>query len=389
MLIAGKDLRRSVRDRSAIMTAVVAPLVLAFILSSVLGDASTTLNAEFAVVDQDGGEVSQRFVGQVLESLTEQGVTITEVDSPDEARRMAEDGEVAAAFVLPSGLSDAVQSFQEAEITIIANPESSVGVQIAESVAGGFAAELNSVRLSISTVLAGRGEPATVETVQELQSEAVSSSTPVGVEEQAAGSRQFDGNTFFAAGISVFFLFFTAQIGAVSLLQERKEGTLARLVAAPVARSSVVGAKAIYSFVLGALSMAILIVASHFLMSARWGDPLAVAVLVLSAVFAAMGLQSLVTTLAKTDEQAAGYGAIVGVTLGMLGGTFFPLSQAPGLMAQLSFVAPHAWIMDGLGELSGGAGTLADVLPAIAALLLFGMITGALAFVRSRSLVVA
>jgi len=168
---------------------VVAPLVLAFILSSVLGDASTTLNAEFAVVDQDGGEVSQRFVGQVLESLTEQGVTITEVDSPDEARRMAEDGEVAAAFVLPSGLSDAVQSFQEAEITIIANPESSVGVQIAESVAGGFAAELNSVRLSISTVLAGRGEPATVETVQELQSEATSSLIPVGVEEQAAGSR--------------------------------------------------------------------------------------------------------------------------------------------------------------------------------------------------------
>lgn len=90
------------------MTAVVAPLVLAFILSSVLGDASTTLNAEFAVVDQDGGEVSQGFVGQVLESLTDQGVTITEVDSLGEARRMAEDGEVAAAFVLPSGLSDAV-----------------------------------------------------------------------------------------------------------------------------------------------------------------------------------------------------------------------------------------------------------------------------------------
>jgi ABC-2 type transport system permease protein len=102
-----------------------------------------------------------------------------------------------------------------------------------------------------------------------------------------------------------------------------------------------------------------------------------------------MGLQSLVATLAKTDEQAAGYGAIVGVTLGLLGGTFFPIAQAPGLMADLSLISPHRWILRALGELSGGAGTLGDVLPAVGALVLFGAITGAIALVRSRSMVMA
>ena len=389
-VIAGKDLKRSVRDRSAIATAIIAPLGLAFILSTVLGDADGgSLNVTFAVVDQDGGPASAVLVDDILPSLEEEGLALVESDSVEEARDMAESGDVAAAFVLPEGFTEDVQSTDAAEMTIITNPESDIGVQVAEGIAEGYAAELNAVRLSVGTVIAGAESTATPAEIQELQADANALQTPTRLVESAAESRQFDSNTFFAAGIGVFFLFFTAQLGAVSLLQERKEGTLARLMAAPVSRGAIVGAKAIYSFVIGVVSMAILIVASHFLMDARWGDPIAVTVVVLSAVFAAMGLQSLVTTLATTDEQAAGYGAIVGVTLGLLGGTFFPIAQAPGLISQITFLSPHSWIMRALGEVSGGAGTLVDVLPAVGALLLFGGITGAIALVRSRSLVVA
>lgn len=389
-MIAGKDLKRSVRDRSAIATAIIAPLALAFILSTVLGDADGgSLNVTFAVVDQDGGPASAVLVDDILPSLEDEGLELVESDSVEEARAMAEAGDVAAAFVLPEGFTEDVQSTEAAEMTIITNPEEEIGAQVAEGVAEGYAAELNAVRLSIGTVIAGAETTATPAEIQELQADANALQTPARLVESSADSRQFDSNTFFAAGISVFFLFFTAQLGAVSLLQERKEGTLARLMAAPVSRGAIVGAKAIYSFVLGAVSMAILIVASHFLMDARWGDPIVVTVVVLSAVFAAMGLQSLVTTLATTDEQAAGYGAIVGVTLGLLGGTFFPIAQAPGLISQITFVSPHSWIMRALGEVSGGAGTLVDVLPAVGALLLFGGITGAIALLRSRSLVVA
>ncbi len=389
-MIAGKDLKRSVRDRSAIATAIIAPLGLAFILSTVLGDADGgSLNVTFAVVDQDGGPASAVLVDDILPSLEEEGLELVESDSVEEARTKAEAGDVAAAFVLPEGFTEDVRSTEAAEMTIITNPESDIGVQVAQGIAEGYAAELNAVRLSIGTVIAGAEGTATPAEIQELQADANALQTPARLVESSADSRQFDSNTFFAAGIGVFFLFFTAQLGAVSLLQERKEGTLSRLLAAPVSRGAIVGAKAIYSFVIGATSMAILIVASHFLMDARWGDPIAVTVVVLSAVFAAMGLQSLVTTLATTDEQAAGYGAIVGVTLGLLGGTFFPIAQGPGLISKLSFASPHSWIMRALGEVSGGAGTLVDVLPAVGALLLFGGITGAIALVRSRSLVVA
>ena len=389
-VIASKDIKRSVRDRSAIVTAVVAPLALAFILSTVLGGSDgSSLNTTFAIVDEDGGQASAVLVDDILPSLEDEGVDLVESDSIEEARSMAEDGEVDAAFVLPEGFTESVQSSEAAEITIFTNAESEIGRQVAQSVAESYAAELNAVRLSLSTVQVEAGGTASPAEMQELQAEASEQPIPTRLVESSAGSRQFDSNTFFAAGISVFFLFFTAQLGAVSLLQERKEGTLARLLAAPVSRGAVIGAKAIYSFVIGVVSMVILIIASHFLMDASWGDPLAVTVVVLAAVFAAMGLQSLVATLATTDEQAAGYGAVVGVTLGLLGGTFFPITQGPGLIAKLSYISPHSWIMRALGELSGGAGTLADVLPAVGALVLFGAATGTVALARSRSLVMA
>ena len=37
--------------------------------------------------------------------------------------------------------------------------------------------------------------------------------------------------------MAVFFLFFTVQFGVTSLLEERNDGTLARLLAAPISRA--------------------------------------------------------------------------------------------------------------------------------------------------------
>ena len=385
--IARKDLKRSIRDRSAIALTLGAPLLLAFILSSVLGSADESFTVSYAVVDDDGGDIARSFVEGALGGMEEEGFAeISEVDDVEGAERLIDDGDIGAAFVLPSGFTDAVQAGRAAEIRVLTNPDTMISAEIARSVARGFASDLNAVSLSIATVLSeGGGEGVSPD---ELGQAARDTEQPARVTEAMAGSREFDTKTFFAAGMAVFFLFFTAQFGAVSLLTERKEGTLARLLAAPVSTRSIIGAKALYGYVLGAGSMAILIVASSLLMGASWGDPVGVALLVAAGVFAAMGIQSVVTTLAKTDEQAAGYGSVVGVTLGLLGGTFFPLSQAPPFLQNVSNATPHAWLMRGFGDLSGGVGTIADVLPSLGALIAIGAVTGVIALMRSRSLVV-
>jgi len=197
----------------------------------------------------------------------------------------------------------------------------------------------------------------------------------------AATTKVLDITTYYAAGMAVFFLFFTVQFGVASLLEERKEGTLSRLLAAPIGRSSILGGKLLTSFVLGVLSMTTLIVATSLLLGARWGSPLGVGLLVVGGVFAAMGVMALVATLAKTAEQAGNWQAIIAVVLGMLGGVFFPISQVSGALSRLSLLTPQAWFMRGLSDLSGG-GDWAVVLPAVLAMLTFGAVTGSVAMLR-------
>ncbi len=90
-------------------------------------------------------------------------------------------------------------------------------------------------------------------------------------------------------------------------------------------------------------------------------------------------------TMAKNSEQAGTWQTIIALVLGMLGGSFFPVSQAGGFFARASLITPHAWFLRGLGDLSGGAGPAA-VLPAAGAILVFAAVVGGIALLRLRKL---
>jgi ABC-2 type transport system permease protein len=192
-----------------------------------------------------------------------------------------------------------------------------------------------------------------------------------------------DPSTFFAASMAVFFVFFMVQFGVTGLLDEEREGTLARLQAAPIRRSSIIFGKAITSFVLGVTSLTVLWVGSTFLMGADWGRPLGVAILIVTVVLAATSIIGIVAGVTRTPEGAGNVGAVIAVGLGMLGGTFFPLGGGNRLLEALTLVTPHAWFLRGIGSLSAGGG-LIGILPAVGALLAFGIVMGVIASLLLR-----
>ncbi len=108
--------------------------------------------------------------------------------------------------------------------------------------------------------------------------------------------------------------------------------------------------------------------------------------LILVSVLAALGVMALVATLARTPEQASNWQAIIAVVLGMLGGTFFPVSQGPEALADLSLVTPHAWFMRALGELQLGGGVGSIVGP-LMAILAFAAVTLGIAALRITRMV--
>ncbi len=387
-LIADKDLRQRMRDKSAFIYGIVAPLGLAFIFSFILSPIqSSTFNAEYVVVDEDGGQIAHAF-GEVLKGLEEEEVaTIRALDSEAEAREQVERGSDAfagddapkadAAFVIPAGMSEKVMSGQGGTIVVIGAAGSDLAAQVAYSVAQGFASEIGAVEVAVRTALASTGvsDPGAA---AGLSQAAAQTRSPIELKDVSAKTKQLDQTTYMAAGMAVFFLFFTVSFGVSGLLEEKRHGTMDRLLAAPIGPSSIVVGKMLTSFALGIISMTVLVVASTLLLGADWGDPVGVAMLVVAAVISAMGILAVVGAAAKTQDQAGSFQAIISLVLAFLGGTFFSIASAGGVIATLSLFTPHAWFLRGLGDLQGG--DVSAVFPAVLALFAFGFVTGAIAW---------
>ncbi len=103
----------------------------------------------------------------------------------------------------------------------------------------------------------------------------------------------------------------------------------------------------------------------------------AYALLAASIALATCSLGLLLAALARSSEQALLLGGGINIILAAIGGIMVPKSVMPEAMRQLAEVSPMSWALDAFLTLLVGHGSLADVIPWCARLLLFAILAGA------------
>ncbi len=371
-LIAKKDLTQAIRNRSFFVLGVLAPLAIMTVMDLTMGDVFTgSFNPVIQISDPSGS------ADELIEGLREAGFNNVELEeSPDAARAAVDDGDADAAIIFPP---DLIQVFQdpsrEAEIEAVTRPDSEISASISRSIAESTATRYRTIRASIA-VAAEAGQPPTgdVPVVEPV----------VTITDSEAGTRILGNATFFAVGMASFFVFFTAQTGVTTLHGERRESTLARMLASPSPRWAPLAGKAVAALVTGLTAFLVLWGLSTVLLGADWGPPLGVVVVAVAAMIAAVGLGAFATSLTSTSEAAGALSGVITTALAIFGGTFVQV-PATGILASLSRLSPFRWIMDGIGQ-NAGVGSLVDVLLSAAVLSLFGLVAGAIAFSRRNHL---
>ena len=155
LVVAGKDLRQRLRDRTAYIVGVIAPLVLAGLISLAFGRSGFDFSATFAVVDQDGGQLARAFVDDMLgDPGLREVVTVKTVDGRDEAVRLARSSDVAAAIIIPAGYTAAATAGRPLPLEVVRSADKVIGADVAVAIAEGFTAKVSAVRLSVATGLA-------------------------------------------------------------------------------------------------------------------------------------------------------------------------------------------------------------------------------------------
>jgi len=190
---------------------------------------------------------------------------------------------------------------------------------------------------------------------------------------EGADAVEFDLLAYFAPGMALLFLMYTVSYGGRSILAERSQGTLPRLMISPTRITQILGGKVLGIFFTGVAQVGILILASAMFFQVKWGDPLGIIALILAAVFGAVGWGMLITALAHTPAQVGSTGSALMLIFGVLGGSFINLEQFPPFMRTISKITPNAWGLDGFTTLALG-GTVKNLTEPITALLIMGTV---------------
>jgi ABC-2 type transport system permease protein len=358
------------------------------------GNTSGIADIPVIIVNQDDGELSTALVDLFNSEDLADLVEPTLGESPEAARLQVEEDNAAAAIIIPAGFTRSIIPQQEdfaagnppevVEIELYANPTRPTSAGIIKSILDEFMSRVEEGSISAQTsilqmMLSGRITPEQAQAVgeemgQRLQDSPNNDALAITLNTTTQGEEvEFDVLAYLAPGMALMFLMYTVSYGGRSILAEKTQGTLPRLLVSPTNSAQILGGKVFGIFLTGAAQMLILIGGTSLLFQLKWGDPLGVLVLVLVAVFGATGWGMLITALARTTAQVASVGTAVMLIFGILGGSFIQLDQMPASIQTMSRITPNAWALDGFTTLALG-GTLADLSAPITALLTMGIL---------------
>jgi ABC-2 type transport system permease protein len=396
LLIGWKDVKLVFRDKAALIFMLVAPFALTLgmgLITGNLGSSNTAVISDIpiVIVNQDQAQLGDTLVEVFLSENLSELVNVELSDDPDYARNHVDEDEAAAAVIIPDGFTESIISKEEAsqvtapvKLEVYSNPTRPTSSSFIQTVVAAFINQVEVGRIGAEVIITQLLENGLIQP-QDIPVYA----GKVGADQAIlSGSQnailvngitptgevvQFNPLAYMAPGYALLFLMYTATNAGRMILVEKRQGTLPRLLVSPTTAAQVLSGKMVGSYMTGALQMLILIVASTILFQLKWGDPLAVLILVLASVFGAVGWGMLLSALIKTPGQAASVGSALMLTFGILGGSFFDMGVMPDWVQMIAKITPNYWGQEGFYTLALGSG-LGEITESLLALVIMGLV---------------
>lgn len=397
LLIARADLLQLFRDRVALIFMLALPFGLTLVTGAAFGGNNTLEDIPVVVVNNDTGQIGASLLAMLESEPLRPLLTVERLDDPNTALERLRADEAAAAIIIPP-LSEQIFTSdpQTAAITLLTNPSRPISSSVVRSIVARFADSLNlslaASSILFSTLAQHNAPPADEAAMQALGAtwgETVARSfaqpntsriTFIAPDEK---ERAFDPMAYFAPSMAIFALMFTITQGGTTLLVEREQGTLQRMLATPTRLPTILAGKLIGLWLAGWVQLAILLSVSALLFDVSWGNPLAVVAVCVALVIAASGWGALIAALARTSGEAQTVSVIISLLFGAAAGHFFPRSSLPLWLQQASRISPNAWGLDAFTTLITG-GSFSSIVPHVVALLLMAGVLFSVATLAAR-----
>ena len=408
LLIAGRDLRSRLRDRSGLVAGILAPAALAVIISLAFGGAGTD-PVRLALADADGSALSADIAAELREAMDDvDEVILVDVASRAEASALVDEAEVGAAVILPAGLQEALEEAtgepEEVAVGVIGGAGAPLSTAIAEGLAGAVAAQVEQTATAVAaTVATGVQQavaegafaapddaddadvaldddltalllPPGVEGFEELGEEAAQAEAALALEEAGGAEDRLDAASYFGPSMAVLSALLVVTTAPRALIRERRTGTLQRLRAAPIPAWAPAAGLGVSVAVVGLVAMLVIQGIVAVALGASLGDPLGLLALSLAVVAFAGALSALIASLVRTESQADGLATAVTFSLALVGGHFIELHALPEGLQTLALATPNGWALRGYTALAADGASVTEILAPIGVVLGFAVV---------------
>jgi ABC-2 type transport system permease protein len=381
--IMGKELLELTRNRMMLVLMVLMPLLMMVMFGFIYpNNTDMPQHLPVALVDLSNSGNSAAFLGQLC-NLSDQSVKMDfrTVASVDDARDLIERGEINGAIIIPESFESMVEQGKTANVTVLydnSNPQ--VGAQVLAE-ASGLITGIGGMKSAITVTQLGAkaNEAVDPQAVLKPYSPVAQGTIP--------GSNYFD---FLAPGLLMMIVMMAAMTGIPEGISREKEmGTFDGVLSAPINPVSIIIGKSV-ALTIGGFIQGILvfILAVAFFGVHVQGSILLAFGLLFLGVFSFIGLGILFTSVSEDQKTSTLIANLLMFPMMFVSGIMFPVEQMPWFMQWLSQIIPITYAADAMRKVMILNAGLQDVLPQIAILVAFGVVTMAIAipvFTRSMT----
>jgi ABC-type Na+ efflux pump permease subunit len=177
------------------------------------------------------------------------------------------------------------------------------------------------------------------------------------------------------AGTAILMLLFSVAGVGTSILEEKENGTINRLLYSPLKGSTILYGKMLFAFFISILQLTAMFLFAWlmFNMDLSVNIP-ALILMIIATAFAVSSLGIFLAAIAKTRQQAQNLSTIIILIMSAIGGSMIPLFIMPSILQKIALLSVNYWGIQGFYDVFWRTLPLKSILPKILILMSIGII---------------
>lgn len=306
------------------------------------------------------------FLAQNITKNIDENILLLQINTDSEnARKIVREGNAWAAIVFPENFTQNFIMFLMAKNSI--SPPK-IELYLDGSNPTIVAAVIKEITQSVQTTLKELSISLNISEVD----------LPIAIEQvYAYGGGQTRFIDYFAPGVVSFaIMMVTTMITIILFVNERRNGTLQRLLVSPASESEIVVGYALAFAVIGIIQSIVVLIAAILLFDITIvGNIFLALVVILLLAFGHQGLGILLSAGAKNELQAIQFIPLILFPSILLAGLFWPIESIPSYLQPLSYVIPLRYGIDAERSIMLRGWGLGEIWVNIVILVLFALLT--------------